>query len=505
MTWAIKVENLSKRYRMGSAITPATDTLYQMIEQRLTSITQRFKGAPPPSSQPATTLPPKEGTHLVLASEQLEGAPPGHFWALRNVSFEIKEGERIGIVGKNGSGKSTLLKILSRITTPTEGQFRFRGRLVSLLEVGTGFHPDLSGRENIILNAKINGMSSRAIRQKFDEIVDFSELGQQIDTPIKRYSSGMYMRLAFSVAAHLESEILIVDEVLAVGDAGFQKKCLDKMLEISGGGGRTLLFVSHDMNAISSLCTQALELSHGRIVETPVASILQPPKPALNEDGIATIIDNSSESPQEEARSGLRPVNDAILDYVLDKAIAAEQVWSEQDAPSMDRGNVILRRVAVTNVSGEVSETFDVKDDIHVVMDFDVRVKKWKLNAHVYLTTLTGQRLFLSMDNLDVNAVEREPGSYRETCCIKSPYLNEGIFRVTVVVCTNPTTEHHIGIVDVTSFTVKDDNSPTGVRGDWIREWPDYPMRPRMTWSIKREELAEPSPAIEPTYATQER
>lgn len=206
MSWSIQVENLSKQYRMGTAVTPAFDSVYQIVEQKIASMARRISGASVPIPLPNHHESSNPSAHLVLTPEQQEGCPEGYFWALRDVSFEIKEGERVGIVGKNGSGKSTLLKILSRITTPSAGQFRFRGRLVSLLEVGTGFHPDLSGRENIILNAKINGMSSKAIRQIYDEIVEFSELGPQIDTPIKRYSSGMYMRLAFSVAAHLESE-----------------------------------------------------------------------------------------------------------------------------------------------------------------------------------------------------------------------------------------------------------------------------------------------------------
>ena len=223
MTWAIQVENLSKQYKLGTAVAPAVDSLYEAIEQKFRQLSLRLGASSVSAGHLAEQAIATENPNLVLSAEQLEGAPRGHFWALRDVSFEINEGDRVGVVGKNGSGKSTLLKILSRITTPSHGLFRFRGRLVSLLEVGTGFHPDLSGRENIFLNAKINGMSSHGIRQVFESIVDFSELGAQIDTPIKRYSSGMYMRLAFSVAAYLESEILIVDEVLAVGDVGFKK------------------------------------------------------------------------------------------------------------------------------------------------------------------------------------------------------------------------------------------------------------------------------------------
>jgi lipopolysaccharide transport system ATP-binding protein len=187
------------------------------------------------------------------------------FWALKDVSFEIRRGERVGIIGRNGAGKSTLLKILSRITEPTTGRVEIRGRVASLLEVGTGFHPELTGRENIYLNGAILGMTRREIRSKFDEIVDFAEVEKFLDTPVKRYSSGMYVRLAFAVAAHLEPEILVVDEVLAVGDASFQKKCLGKMKEVSAGEGRTVLFVSHNMRAIDTLCNSALLLEKGLV------------------------------------------------------------------------------------------------------------------------------------------------------------------------------------------------------------------------------------------------
>jgi lipopolysaccharide transport system ATP-binding protein len=187
------------------------------------------------------------------------------FWALKDVNFEIEQGDRVGIIGRNGAGKSTLLKILSRITEPTTGQIKIKGRVASLLEVGTGFHPELTGRENIFLNGAILGMSRAEIKRKFDEIVDFAEVEKFLDTPVKRYSSGMYVRLAFAVAAHLEPEILVVDEVLAVGDAQFQKKCLGKMEDVSKNEGRTVLFVSHQLNSIIQLCTKGILLDKGRL------------------------------------------------------------------------------------------------------------------------------------------------------------------------------------------------------------------------------------------------
>jgi lipopolysaccharide transport system ATP-binding protein len=206
------------------------------------------------------------------------------FWALQEVSFEVQQGDRIGIIGRNGAGKSTLLKILSRITEPTTGTVRLRGRVASLLEVGTGFHPELTGRENIFLNGAILGMSRGEIRRKFDEIVDFAEVERFLDTPVKRYSSGMYVRLAFAVAAHLEPEILVVDEVLAVGDLQFQKKCLGKMGEI-GNSGRTLIFVSHNMGAVSELCNKGIVLDRGSVRTVGSAKEAIASYTAMAEDG----------------------------------------------------------------------------------------------------------------------------------------------------------------------------------------------------------------------------
>lgn len=478
MSWAIQVENLSKQYRMGTATKPAFDSVYQVVEQKLASMARLVSGIHAPIAKLEHHKPSNSSAHLVLTPEQQEGCPEGHFWALRDVSFEIKEGERVGIVGKNGSGKSTLLKILSRITTPSAGLFRFRGRLVSLLEVGTGFHPDLSGKENIILNAKINGMSSKAIRQIYDEIVDFSELGPQIDTPIKRYSSGMYMRLAFSVAAHLESEILIVDEVLAVGDAGFQKKCLDKMLEVSGRG-RTLLFVSHDMNAISTLCTTALELSHGKVVDLP-----HPSDDALISENPGLTFEKTSQ--------GLRSVRQTIADYVLDGEVNAERLWDSSNTPRMVNKDVTLKRVAVVNSSRQVSNRFDVSEDVRVVVQFDSQVDNLKLNVHIYVTTLTGQRLLVSMDNLDIpqHLHSRPMGEYVETCLINRDLLNQGTYRVEVVICTNPTSENYISVPDVVSFAITDDKHSDTVRGDWVREWPDYPIRSRFIWDVEQPKIS---------------
>ena len=241
----IRVENLSKKYILGHQKEEGYTTLRD-------SITNGAKGLLKPFQR----------------HDKSQGADPTaeEFWALKDVSFEIKQGDRVGIIGRNGAGKSTLLKILSRITEPTTGRISLNGRVASLLEVGTGFHPELTGRENIYLNGAVLGMGKAEISKKFDEIVAFAEVEKFLDTPVKRYSSGMYVRLAFAVAAHLEPEILIVDEVLAVGDAQFQKKCLGKMQDVSKEGGRTVLFVSHNMDAIQRLCSYCVMLESGQLI-----------------------------------------------------------------------------------------------------------------------------------------------------------------------------------------------------------------------------------------------
>lgn len=471
MRGAIQVENISKQYRMGTAVTPAFESLYQIVEAKFASMARCISRTKAANEMPTHLEPQSPKTNLVLSPEQQEGCPEGYFWALRDVSFEIKEGERIGIVGKNGSGKSTLLKILSRITTPTKGQFHFRGRLVSLLEVGTGFHPDLSGRENIILNAKINGMSTKAIRQIYDEVVDFSELGPQIETPIKRYSSGMYMRLAFSVAAHLESEILIVDEVLAVGDAGFQKKCLDKMLQVSGQG-RTLVFVSHDMEAVRKLCSHAILLDHGRMAIAGMKSVDE-------QEGIA------ESAPESGLSADLRSSGDVTKEYLLaGRRFCSNIKWTPDVAPGFD-DSVRLGQITLMDVNGIQKTSFDVSEEIIVEVEFDVLVKRWPVYAHIYVENLDGHRTFFTMDNLDLVDPVREIGSYRETCTIYSPLMNEGTYKLEIVLCNGSNGSLYVSNDEI-SFEVVDRRLPGGIRGDWDREWFVSAVRPRLKWDVKR-------------------
>src|SRR2546421_7694958 len=270
---AIRCEGLGKRYRIGER--ERYKALRDVITDGVAAPFRKLRGAVSAKRQAASNnghealayhspLTTTDGNGHSLTSDH-RTPTPDLFWALKDVSFEVKRGEVVGIIGRNGAGKSTLLKILSRITAPTEGEVEVKGRVGSLLEVGTGFHPELTGRENIYLNGAILGMKRAEINRKFDEMVAFAEIEKFIDTPVKRYSSGMYVRLAFAVAAHLEPEILLVDEVLAVGDAAFQKKCLGKMGSVAHAG-RTVLFVSHNMPAIASLCSSAVLLDAGQIV-----------------------------------------------------------------------------------------------------------------------------------------------------------------------------------------------------------------------------------------------
>ena len=309
MSTIIKVENLSKAYQLGQF---STGTLSRDLERWWAIKTG------------------KEDSFLKIGEENIRNKKGNSdfVWSLKDLSFDIEEGSTVGIIGKNGAGKSTLLKILSQVTSPTTGKIKIKGRLASLLEVGTGFHPELTGRENIFLNGAILGMRKHEIIKKFDEIVDFSGVERYIDTPVKRYSSGMYVRLAFAVAAHLESEILIVDEVLAVGDADFQKKCMGKMDQISQGEGRTILFVSHNMSSVAKLCNQGILIKDGRI-------------------------DFSGK-----------------MDMTIDKYLNENNVKLELNKQKL--GSFSLKDVILINRCNEKIYDFDVNQDIGVKMDIKI-------------------------------------------------------------------------------------------------------------------------------------
>ncbi len=317
----IKAEGLSKYYRLGRV---GTGTLAGDLKR----FWAKTRGKPDPYAKLG-----QDDTFSV-----------SEHWALKDISFDVKQGEALGIIGKNGAGKSTLLKILSRVTTPTSGTAKIKGRIASLLEVGTGFHPDLSGRENIFLNGAILGMSKAEIRSKFDEIVAFSGVDKYIDTPVKRYSSGMYVRLAFAVAAHLEPEILVVDEVLAVGDADFQKKCLGKMQDVSHKEGRTVLFVSHNMNAVRNLCSRAIVLSNGSLVFDGGANeaIAQYLSANTEREGLysSAVFDEINEQAMVR-KVELKEAKDSVLEYTSEKIRIDFSLQAKLNIPGMFLGIVI--------------------------------------------------------------------------------------------------------------------------------------------------------------------
>jgi lipopolysaccharide transport system ATP-binding protein len=375
----VEVQNLSKLYRLGSiGATSVRDTL-----ERLAHRIRNGRGARARGRGSAHAIPPER-----------QGPDPGTFWGIKDVSFTAQAGEVIGILGSNGAGKSTLLKVLSRITEPTSGKAILRGRLASLLEVGTGFHPDLTGRENVFLNGTILGMKRWEISAKFDEIVAFAEVDQFIDTPVKHYSSGMFVRLAFAVAAHLEPEILFIDEVLAVGDAGFQKKCLGKMGEVAAKDGRTVFFVSHNMGAIRALCEHAILIENGR------ATLHGPPAGVISRYLAATVPDE----------------------------IEGELDWSgDDDAPSCDE--LSLQRLRLLDGAGSVQSTFEADQPISVELTYHVKRRVRGVRFAVQFTTQEGEMAFVATDHNFQHEIH-EPGRYQTTCIVPGGLLNRRSYAV---------------------------------------------------------------------------
>ncbi len=312
------------------------------------------------------------------------------FWSLRDVSFIVQPGEVVGLVGRNGAGKSTLLKVLSRITEPTTGRIRLRGRVASLLEVGTGFHPDLTGQENIFLNGAILGMKRWEIAAKFREIVEFAEVGQFLDTPVKRYSSGMFVRLAFAVAAHLEPEILLIDEVLAVGDAAFQKKCLGKMDEVAHQHGRTVFFVSHNLGAVRALCSTALLLEGGRLT-------LQSSPAKVIAKYLSSAIPNHGDA-------------------------GGHLEWTGE-TPGPGNDELRLRSITLRNESGDVVSSFDAGQPVDVEICYDVAKRLRNTRTYILVHTSEGENAFGATDHLHQPEV-LEPGCYRTTFTIPGGLLN---------------------------------------------------------------------------------
>lgn len=361
------------------------------------------------------------------------------FWALRNIDVRIEEGERIGIVGRNGAGKSTLLKILSRITEPTEGVVKIRGRVSSLLEVGTGFHPELTGRENIFLNGTILGMSSKEIRRKFDEIVAFAEVERFLDTPVKRYSSGMYVRLAFSVAAHLEPDILLVDEVLAVGDAQFQRKCLGKMEEITGRG-RTVIFVSHNMTTVTSLCTRCLLLEQGRVL---AAGDPRQVTARYYKGGLS-------------GRGAVFVSNENTVGYRNEIAVLLS-----------------ARLVDATRCPIEFART-DQK--VGIEMYYEVLESGHRLVPNIHVLT-HGQYAFVSFA---AEVVPQKKGRYLSIMWIPERFLNEGLYVAGIALSTMDPVRAHFHVPDAIMFNVVDDLADPGRHG-YAHAIPGV-IRPKLEW-----------------------
>jgi lipopolysaccharide transport system ATP-binding protein len=437
----IQVENLGKCYRIAHQQQPPRYmALRDVLAHKLAAPFRALKGRDHRSETSG------QSSSLLLPSSRMED-----FWALKNVSFEVKHGEVVGIIGRNGAGKSTLLKILSRITEPSQGRVRLRARVASLLEVGTGFHPELTGRENIFLNGAILGMHRAEIKRKFDEIVAFAEVEKFLDTPVKHFSSGMYVRLAFAVAAHLEPEILIVDEVLAVGDAQFQKKCLGKVEEVSAHG-RTVLFVSHSMPTILRLCKRVILLQGGLLVgDGPAQEITR------------RYLTSRTESP-------------------------VERVWS---APEQAPGDNVarLRAVRVKNSQGRVMETIDISEPFEVEVEYWNLQERLKPSVSIHFTNEEGVLLFVSNDfvNDDWWNSSRKPGLVHARCQIPAHLLSEGQFFILAAVCTyNPPVIHALER-DAVCFQAVDQHDLDKTREKFMQKWPGA-VRPKLEWSINQEE-----------------
>lgn len=436
MSIAIHVENLSKCYSIAHQRANRDESLRVVLERSVRSMGARIFGR----NGGQTPLLPDE------PSETHE-----NFYALNDVSFEVKAGERVGIIGANGAGKSTLLKILSRITEPTSGRITIRGRVSSLLEVGTGFHPELTGRENIYLNGAILGMPRNEIRRKFDEIVEFSEVERFLDTPVKHYSSGMYVRLAFSVSAHLDPEVLILDEVLAVGDARFQKKCLSKMRRFSEEG-RTVLFVSHSASAISQFCSTAIYLEKGKIRQ-------------------------------------MGPAQDVVEEYMLLSTAGVEEMRPElvaQGMPEHPSGDELVQidEVELLNATGDITPVHAIDRPATIRVSFRVlRSCENCFVPNIHIRTLDGVLVsVVTPPNVETQLLDI--GQYTADCVIPAHLLNNGVFTAQVAITSfNQGQQVHANVPNALIFEVVDDLSDMTYRNGYTQAIPGV-VRPRLEWRI---------------------
>jgi lipopolysaccharide transport system ATP-binding protein len=430
---AIRVENISKCYRIG------------LKEDRHDSFAEtvfHFIKSPVKNYRKYRSL-----YKFDDINPDRDHTPSDIIWALRDVSFEIKVGEIVGIIGVNGAGKSTLLKVLSKITVPTSGRAIIRGKISSLLEVGTGFHPELTGRENVYLNGTILGMRKKEIDRKFDEIVDFSGVEKFLDTPVKRYSSGMRLRLAFAVAAQLEPDILLIDEVLAVGDARFQKKCLDKMKDV-GQHGRTVLFVSHNMPAVTRLCPRSILLNGGMVQ-----------------------VDDSSDR--------------VVSAYMYsERSTMAERKWHDRiEAP----GDEVVRlwSVRVRLKDGRITEAVDIKEPVSIEMEYEVLQPGYELLVYYHVINNEGIEAFITLDNDSAwRGKPRPVGRYVSTAWIPGNLLSEGMYFIAPGLWTLQPKVRRFRVNDAVGIHVIDSLDGNGARGDSVQDLPGV-VRPLLNWETQ--------------------
>ncbi len=422
---SIRAEHVGKQFRIGAA-----RPMYKTLRQAVTEV----------ASKPLRRLWGRRADDT-SAGERL-------VWALRDVSFEARPGEVLGLIGRNGAGKSTLLKVLSRITEPTTGRIEVHGRIGSLLEVGTGFHPELTGRDNVYLNGSILGMDRAYIARRFDEIVEFAGIERFIDTPVKRYSSGMYLRLAFAVAAHLEPDVLILDEVLAVGDAAFQKKCLGKMQDVASHG-RTVLFVSHDIASVTRLCTRALLLHDGAVVA----------------DG---------------------PAHDVARRY-LQSGIGSVAIreWREADrAPQNHVARLISARIRTRD--GITSDALDIREPVGLDMTYEVIEPGHVLVPNFHVSNAEGVQVCVLHDtDPEWSRRHRPVGVYTSTAWFPGNFLAEGLFTVGVALSTHSPMVVHFVEWEAIAFQVIDSPGGDTARGDYVGRMPGA-VRPKVEWTNVR-------------------
>lgn len=430
---AVEVKNLSKRYRIG---------LKEERHENLASAFIDLIKSPLKNYREYRSL-----YDFRDVSPDNDEESPDVIWPLKNISFNIHQGEVVGVIGRNGAGKSTLLKVLSKITPPTTGEVRLRGRVSSLLEVGTGFHNELSGRENVYLNGTILGMRKREVDRKFDQIVEFSGVEKFLDTPVKRYSSGMRVRLAFAVSAHLEPEILIIDEVLAVGDAEFQRKCLDKMQDV-GQEGRTVLFVSHNMNAITRLCGRVILLEGGRI----------------SMDG---------------------PAHDVVSQYMSSGAgLSPEKEWPNLDTAP---GDQVVRVVGirVKSEGGQVRRWMDISKPVAVEMEYEVLEEGHELLTYYRIYNEEGVMICTTVDqNSGWHNRPRQPGRYVSRAWIPGGLLNEGLIYITPVIKDRRTKMRHVSLREAIGFQLISTLDEAAIQAGMSGSYGGI-IRPTWQWEVE--------------------